>query len=68
MMIAVLPTPALPISIAPCERASRLSIQKLIEAVSPVGTVTSDIGVVAELYEMACTLSTFVRAWQTWQA
>ena len=48
MMMAVLPTPAGPMSIAPCERTIRLSIQKLIEAVSPVGTVTVPMGVVDE--------------------
>ena len=45
---------ALPRSIAPCWRCMRLSIQKLIDAVSPVGTVTIDMGVL-ESYEISCT-------------
>ena len=56
MMMAVLPQPAEPMSIAAWRRASRLSSQKLIDAVSPVGTVTIDMGVF-ESYEIGRTES-----------
>eukprot|EP00966_Prymnesium_polylepis_P226852 5248525-Prymnesium_polylepis.1 len=54
MMIAVLPTPAEPSSIAGRERWMSRSRKKLIEAVSPVGTVTIDMGVL-ESYGMDAT-------------
>ena len=57
LIIAVLPQPAAPMSIAPCLLGSRLSSQNEMATVSMVGTVTRLIFVVAESNSSSGTMS-----------